>query len=61
MTKTRNRIFFRDGKPFSERRGVSQHDAHTQIDFLSRTGVPLEAAEEIRQAEPQTGELSLVA
>jgi len=57
MNKSWNVTLYRDGKAVSERHGVSERDALTQIYFLSRTGVPLEAVEEIHLAEPKTGEL----
>jgi hypothetical protein len=60
MKKTWNVTLYRDGKPVSEERGVSQSDAVAQIYLLSRTTTPVEAIEEnMRPAE--TGELSLVA
>jgi hypothetical protein len=59
MQKTWNVTLYRDGKPVSERRGVSQSDAVAQIYRLSRTTAPLEAIEE--SIAPETGELQLAA
>lgn len=60
MQKTWNMTLYRDGKPVSERRDLSQSDAVAQIYLLSRTSTSLEAVEEI--APPaETGELSLAA
>ncbi len=60
MNKTWNVTLYRDGKPVSERRGVSENDAVAQIYKLSRTTASLEAVEQItRPAE--TGELSIAA
>ena len=60
MDKTWNVTLYRDGKPVSERRGVSQRDAVAQIYLLSRTDAPLEAVEEVLPPA-ETGELSLIA
>ena len=60
MTKTWNVTLYRDGKPVSERRGVSESDAVAQIYLLSRTSTPLEAVEQVL-SPAETGELSLVA
>ena len=60
MSKTWNVTLYRDGKPVSERHGVSESDAVAQIYLLSRTPTPLEAVEDITPSV-ETGELSLVA
>lgn len=60
MSKTWNVTLYRDGKPVSERRGVSESDAVAQIYLLSRTAIPLEAVEDITPPV-ETGELSLAA
>jgi hypothetical protein len=60
MTKTWNVTLYRDGKPVSERRGVSQSDAVSQIYLLSRTSSSLEKVEEVLPPA-ETGELSLAA
>jgi hypothetical protein len=60
MTKTWNVTLYRDGKPVSERRGVSESHAVAQIYLLSRTETPLEAVEGITPPA-ETGELSLTA
>ena len=60
MQKTWNVTLYRDGKPVSERRGVSESDAVSQIYLLSRTSSPLEAVEEVLPPA-ETGELSLAA
>jgi hypothetical protein len=59
MNKTWNVTLYRDGKPVSERRGVSQSDAVAQIYRLSRTDVPLHAIED--NVAPDTRELQLAA
>jgi hypothetical protein len=60
MQKTWNVTLYRDGKPVSEQRGVSESDAVAQIYLLSRTTAPVENVEEIlRPAD--TGELALAA
>jgi hypothetical protein len=59
MTKTWNVTLYRDGKPVSERHGVSESDAVAQIYLLSRTATPLHAIEET--VAPETGELQLAA
>jgi hypothetical protein len=43
MNKTWNVTLYRDGKPVSEQRGVSESDAVAQIYRLSRTTAPIEA------------------
>ena len=48
MQKTWNVTLYRDGKPVSEQRGVSESDAVAQIYRLSRTTAPIEAVEENR-------------
>jgi hypothetical protein len=60
MPKTWNVTLYRDGKPVSERTGVSESDAVAQIYLLSRTSTPLEAVEEVLPPA-ETGELSLAA
>jgi hypothetical protein len=60
MQKTWNVTLYRDGKPVSERRDVSESDAVSQIYLLSRTSSPLEAIEEVLPPA-ETGELSLAA
>jgi hypothetical protein len=60
MTKTWNVTLYRDGKPVSERRGVSENDAVAQIYLLSRTSSSLETVEEVLPPA-ETGELSLAA
>ncbi|HEY2479713.1 MAG TPA: hypothetical protein VGI17_13415 [Solirubrobacterales bacterium] len=60
MPKTWNVTLYRDGKPVSERRGVSESDAVAQIYLLSRTSHPLEVAE-AALPPAETGELSLAA
>ncbi len=59
MQKTWNVTLYRDGKPVSERHGVSETDAVAQIYLLSRTTTPVEAIHE--DAHPTTAELSLAA
>ena len=59
MEKTWNVTLYRDGKPVSERRGVSESDAVSQIYLLSRTSTPLHVIEE--NVAPETGELQLAA
>jgi hypothetical protein len=60
MQKTWNVTLYQDGKPVSERRGVSESDAVAQIYKLSRTTTSVEAVEQsMRPAE--TGELSIAA
>jgi hypothetical protein len=59
MSKTWNVTLYRDGKPVSERHGVSESDAISQIYLLSRTATPLHAIED--EVAPETGELQLVA
>jgi hypothetical protein len=59
MSKTWNVTLYRDGKPVSERHGVSEADAVAQIYLLSRTATPLHAIEE--NVSPETGELQLAA
>jgi hypothetical protein len=59
MSKTWNVTLYRDGKPVSERHGVSESDAINQIYMLSRTATPLHAIED--EVAPETGELQLVA
>jgi hypothetical protein len=63
MKKTWNVTLFRDGKPVSERHGVSRSDALAQIYYLSRTGVSLETVDEIAApAHPaDTTEMALAA
>lgn len=60
MSKTWNVTLYRDGKPVSERHGVSERDAVAQIYRLSRTSAPLETVEEALPPV-ETGELSLAA
>jgi len=60
MQKTWNVTLFHDGKPVSERRGVSESDAVAQIYLLSRTTTSVEAIEQ-RMRPADTGELTLVA
>jgi hypothetical protein len=59
MEKTWNVTLYHDGKPVSERRGVSESDAVAQIYLLSRTTTPVAAVQESRLAD--TGELALQA
>ena len=59
MSKTWNVTLYRDGKPVSERHGVSESDAVNQIYLLSRTSTPLHVVED--EITPETGELQLVA
>jgi hypothetical protein len=59
MSKTWNVTLYRDGKPVSERHGVSESDAVNQIYLLSRTSTPLHVLEDA--VTPETGELQLVA
>jgi hypothetical protein len=59
QNKTWNVTLYHDGKPVSERRGVSESDAVAQIYLLSRTTTPVEAIHET--VSPETGELQLVA
>jgi hypothetical protein len=59
MSKTWNVTLYRDGKPVSERHGVSESDAVNQIYLLSRTSTPLHMVED--EVTPETGELQLVA
>ncbi len=59
MSKTWNVTLYRDGKPVSERHGVSESDAVNQIYLLSRTSTPLHVVE--NEVTPETGELQLVA
>ena len=59
MEKTWNVTLYRDGKPVSERRGVSQSDAVAQIYRLSRTDAPLHAIE--KTVEPDSAELRIAA
>jgi hypothetical protein len=59
MSKTWNVTLYRDGKPVSERHGVSESDAVNQIYMLSRTAAPLHVIED--EVSPETGELQLVA
>ncbi|MFT3866363.1 MAG: hypothetical protein QM729_19055 [Solirubrobacterales bacterium] len=63
MKKTWNVTLYRDGKPVSEQRGVSESDAVAQIYLLSRTTAPVEAVEENRLAprDMDTRELALAA
>ena len=56
MKKIWNMTMYRDGKAVGEHRGVSQRDALTQMYFLSRTGVPLEAVKELRRSGPGASE-----
>jgi hypothetical protein len=60
MQKTWNVTLYRDGQPVSERQGLSESDAVSQIYLLSRTTAPVEVIEEIITA-PETGELQLIA
>jgi len=50
---------YRDGKPVSERHGVSQSDAVAQIYSLARTSTPLHVIED--EITPDTRELQLAA
>jgi hypothetical protein len=59
MQKTWNVTLYRDGKPVSERSGVSQSDAVAQIYSLARTSTPLHTIE--ADVAPDTRELELVA
>jgi hypothetical protein len=59
MHKTWNVTLYQDGKPVSERRGVSESDAVAQMYLLSRTTTPVAAVQETRLAD--TGELALAA
>jgi hypothetical protein len=59
MSKTWNVTLYRDGKPVSERHGVSEADAVSQIYMLSRTAAPLHVIED--EISPETGELQLAA
>ena len=59
MSKTWNVTLYRDGKPVSERHGVSESDAVNQIYLLRRTSTPLHVVED--EVTPETGELQLVA
>jgi hypothetical protein len=59
MQKTWNVTLYHDGKPVSERRGVSESDAVAQMYLLSRTTTPVAAVQETRLAD--TGELALAA
>lgn len=59
MSKTWNVTLYRDGKPVSERHGVSETDAINQIYMLSRTPAPLHVIED--EITPETGELQLAA
>ena len=59
MSKTWNVTLYRDGKPVSERHGVSESDAVNQIYLLSRTSTPLHVVED--EVTPETGELQLAA
>ena len=59
MQKTWNVTLYRDGKPVSERRGVSQNDAVAQIYRLARTDTPLPPIE--ADVAPDTRELQLAA
>ncbi len=59
MQKNWNVTLYRDGRPVSERRGVSERDAVAQIYALSRTTIPVEAIED--SIKPETGELRLAA
>jgi hypothetical protein len=59
MQKTWNVTLYADGKPVSERRGVSQSDAVAQIYRLARTTAPVELVEE--PVAPDTRELQLAA
>jgi len=59
MNKTWNVTLYRNGKPVSERHGVSEYDAIAQIYRLSRTSASLETVEQALPVE--TGELSLAA
>jgi hypothetical protein len=59
MSKTWNVTLYRDGKPVSERHGVSESDAVNQIYLLSRTSTPLHLVED--EVTPETGELQLAA
>lgn len=59
MSKTWNVTLYRDGKPVSERHGVSEADAVNQIYLLSRTAAPLHVIED--EITPETGELQLAA
>ena len=59
MSKTWNVTLYRDGKPVSERHGVSQSDAVAQIYQLARTDTPLHVIE--NEITPDTRELQLAA
>jgi hypothetical protein len=59
MKKTWNVTLYDDGKPVSQRTGVSESDAVAQIYLLSRTTAPVAAVEETRLAD--TRELALAA
>jgi hypothetical protein len=59
MSKTWNVTLYRDGKPVSERHGVSEADAVNQIYKLSRTAAPLHVIDD--EITPETRELELVA
>jgi hypothetical protein len=59
MSKTWNVTLYRDGKPVSERHGVSESDAVNQIYLLSRTAAPLHAIED--EIKPETREMELAA
>jgi hypothetical protein len=66
MQKTWNVTLYRDGKPVSEQRGVSESDAVAQIYRLSRTSAPLEAVapaavEATNVRDMDTRELALAA
>jgi hypothetical protein len=63
QNKTWNVTLYSDGKPVSERRGVSQDDAVAQIYLLSRTTTPVEAIHEVPRITetPDTRELALAA
>ncbi len=61
MQKTWNVTLYSDGKPVSERRGVSQSDAVAQIYRLARTTAPVELAEVEEIVAPRTEERELVA
>jgi hypothetical protein len=67
MQKTWNVTLYRDGKPVSEQRGVSESDAVAQIYRLSRTSAPIEAVAPVAAVEAtnvrdmDTRELALAA
>jgi hypothetical protein len=62
QNKTWNVTLYDDGKPVSERRGVSNDDAVAQIYLLSRTTTPVEAIHEVQEPRlHDTRELALAA